>query len=308
MYSCIRLNCHESFDRLGSLAVSNSKLGVLVAILALCALAGGGGPAAAQVPSPTEYGFWESIKTSRNPEEIRAYLEAYPKGFYANQARARLAELDGSTILRPTPGPSENPSPRPQPGPGPSGPSSTASVLTDYTIIREVQERLYNLNYQIKIMNGQLSQETRNAISAWQSNARFLANGDMNADQLARLRSEPAITNWGALAYEARGASSVVWNRPSRQDAERDALEECRKRAGRNANDCDVLTAGDSACGALGFYTGRANGRQHWGAYASIRSTLAQATSHALSECQRQSKRPEACGVRLTFCADGSHK
>jgi hypothetical protein len=295
------------------MAVSNSKVRVLAIALALGLLAGGGGQLAAQVPSPTEHGFWESIKTSRNPDEFRAYLEAYPKGFYANQARAKLAEIDGSTIIRPlTPGPSETtpspPRPGPSPGPGPSGPSSTASVLTDYTIIREVQERLYNLNYQIRVLNGQLSEETRKAVSVWQSNMGFLANGDMTADQLARLRSENGYTNWGALAYEARGASAVVWNRPSRQDAERDALQECRKRAGRNANDCDVLTAGDNACGALGFYTGRAGGKQHWGAYASIRPTLAQATSHALSECQRQAKRPEACGLRLTFCADGSHK
>ena len=38
------------------------------------------------------------------------------------------------------------------------------------------------------------------------------------------------------------------------------------------------------------------------------RPTLGQATELALSTCREQAKRPEACGVRLTFCADGSHR
>jgi hypothetical protein len=39
-----------------------------------------------------------------------------------------------------------------------------------------------------------------------------------------------------------------------------------------------------------------------------VRPTLGQAMDMALSECREQAKRPEACGVRLTFCADGSHR
>ncbi|HSR81579.1 MAG TPA: hypothetical protein VLL28_12450 [Hyphomicrobiaceae bacterium] len=46
----------------------------------------------------------------------------------------------------------------------------------------------------------------------------------------------------------------------------------------------------------------------HWGAYAIVRPTLGQAMDLALSEYQAQAKKPEACGIRLTFCADGSHK
>jgi hypothetical protein len=46
----------------------------------------------------------------------------------------------------------------------------------------------------------------------------------------------------------------------------------------------------------------------HWGAYAIVRPTLGQAMDLALSQCRTQAKKPEACGNRLTFCADGSHK
>ena len=268
---------------------------------------GGSAPLFAQLPSPAEYGFWESIKTSSDPAEFRAYLEAYPKGFYAQDAQKRIAELEGRRFAAPTP-PPPPPPPGPTPPPPSPNPSSTASVMTNYQTIREVQERLYNLNYKIRTINGQFSQETREAIATWQRNTNRNPTGDMTGDELAYLRTAGVITRWGAIAYEAHGASAVVWNRPSRQDAEREALEECRKRAGRNANNCDVLTGADTQCGALGFYTGSAGGRTHWGVFASIRSTLGQATDHALSECRRQAKVPSACGIRITFCADGSHK
>ena len=65
-----------------------------------------------------------------------------------------------------------------------------------------------------------------------------------------------------------------------------------------------MLTAAETACGALGFYMAGGS----WGAYAIVRPTLGQATAMALEECRAQAKRPDACGVRITFCADGSHK
>jgi peptidoglycan hydrolase-like protein with peptidoglycan-binding domain len=172
--------------------------------------------------------------------------------------------------------------------------------------VREVQERLYNLNYEISVLNGQVTDETRKAIRDWQNNTKRPVTGDLTHDELASLRGARVPTTWGALAYAARGASAVVWNRPSRQEAVSAAMSDCRAKGG--GNNCKVLTAAENGCGALGFYTGRVRGTTHWGAYAIVRPTLAQATDQALSECRRQAKQPEACGVRLTFCADGSHK
>jgi hypothetical protein len=46
----------------------------------------------------------------------------------------------------------------------------------------------------------------------------------------------------------------------------------------------------------------------YWGAYPAIKPTLGQAVEQALTWCRQNAKRPEACGIRLTFCADGSHR
>lgn len=279
--------------------------------------------AIAQGPTPAEENFWETIKNSTTAAEFRAYLEAFPKGFYADRARQRISELEGrrpDNIVSPQPrpetprqGPSTDipftpPSTQPPASNPPANQNPGPSVLTSYEVVREVQERLYALNYNIKVVNGQLSKETRDAIKSWQQVVRRPATGDMNAEELAYLRSATPISNWGAIAFEARGAYGMVWNSTSRQDAENDAMTECRKRAAANANNCQVFTLGDSQCGAMSWYQGTANGRTHWGAFVVRRPTFGEAQTDVLEECRRQAKAPRGCQVRVTFCADGSHK
>lgn len=48
--------------------------------------------------------FWASMKDSQNPEELRAYLAAYPQGRFAALARARLNTLSGPSGEKPVTG------------------------------------------------------------------------------------------------------------------------------------------------------------------------------------------------------------
>jgi peptidoglycan hydrolase-like protein with peptidoglycan-binding domain len=269
-------------------------------------------PATAQRGSASEAedtAHWDRVKQAKSPDAIRGYLDRFPNGLYAPLARIRLKNMDSAgssprppggsaTLTPPTPPPSSTPSSEPRP-------SSTASVLTDRAAIREVQDLLYKLNYQIGPQDGRLTSQTRDAIRKWQANVKLPETGDMTVSHLALLRSAPLPTTWGALAYYTKGASATVWNRPSREIAEREALAECRKNAGAS---CKVFAVARNICAALGFYNAVVGGRQHWGVYASVRPTLGQATDHALSECRRQARRPNACGVRTTVCADGGHR
>lgn len=274
-------------------------------------------PATAQRGSASEAddtAHWDRVKQSKSPDAIRGYLDRFPNGLYAPLARIRLKNMDSAgsspkppagsaTLAPPTPPPPPSTTPL-STTPGPR-PSSTASALTDRAAIREVQDLLYKLNYQVGPQSGRLTSQTRDAIRKWQSNVKLPETGDMTVSQLALLRRAPLPTTWGALAYFTKGASATVWNRPSREIAEREALAECRKNAGAT---CQVLGVARNICAALGFYNAVIGGRQHWGVYASVRPTLGQATDHALSECRRQAKRPNACGVRTTVCADGGHR
>lgn len=261
--------------------------------------------ALAQTPSAdsAEIVFWNSVKDTRNPAEIRAYLDKYPAGTFAALARIRLQDLEKRPAAAPAPAVAP---PAPAPSSPPARPVDASAPVTDPAGVREVQSRLYNLNYKISSMNGELNSETLKAIRDWQRNVGERETGTMTADQLARLRQARVPSTWGAIAYAARGAAGTVWGRASREEAERDAMRECRKRGG--GKNCSPLTAAEKACGAIGFYSARVGSTQHFGSYGVIRPTLAQATDSALTECRANARRPEACGIRMTFCADGSHK
>jgi len=44
-------------------------------------------------PDAMERGFWETIKSSNSPADFQAYLDAYPNGPYASEARSSLQRL-----------------------------------------------------------------------------------------------------------------------------------------------------------------------------------------------------------------------
>ena len=142
------------------------------ALLAI-ALAG-----AAQAQNAAEVAFWNRVRDSTNSDELKAYLEAYPNGAFAPTARARLQQL--APIAQ-----------------HPQGPPAPATALADAAVIREVQERLYNLNYEIGVLNGQMTEETRNAIREWQRNVKREPTGALTDEELSQLRSARLPTTWG---------------------------------------------------------------------------------------------------------------
>lgn len=236
---------------------------------------------------PADIAFWNSVKDSRNAAELQAYLDAFPNGTFVELARIRLQQLQR------------------QPQPAPAPPALAGSALTSPAVIREVQKRLYDLNYEITSLNGQLNDETRKAIRTWQTTAKRAVTGDMDEAQLTLLRAARIPVIWGALAYTAQGAFGTAWNKPTRQDAERDALLACRA---RGVQTCRVRAMAEKACGAIVLSAQQVGTKKHSTAFVSVRPTLAQAIDNARAECQRLSKQPEACSAPTTLCADGSHR
>jgi formylglycine-generating enzyme required for sulfatase activity len=82
-----------------------------------------------------ELAFWESIRSSENPAEYRAYLNAYPNGRFAGLARTReqqYAARQPAAVAAPVPAPQVAPSPsvasaREPARPPASAPSSAAA-------------------------------------------------------------------------------------------------------------------------------------------------------------------------------------
>jgi hypothetical protein len=56
----------------------------------------------AQAPvSPDEIAFWETVRDSRNPAELQAYIDQYPNGRFVVLAKARLAALGAKPAPQP---------------------------------------------------------------------------------------------------------------------------------------------------------------------------------------------------------------
>ena len=104
---------------------------------------------------------------------------------------------------------------------------------------------------------------------------------------------------WGAIAFNARGATGSAWNRSSRAQAERDALRICRENA---TTPCRVVSGANRACGAVAI--GRRGTNRT--AFGEIRPGLARARRAALDRCYDQGF--DGCSVRAVMCADGSHR
>ena len=67
-------------------------------------------PVAVADPTVNDRVFWESVKDSRNPEELKAYLAQFPRGLFAPLATTRLRSLQASeaasvAAVRPLPDP-----------------------------------------------------------------------------------------------------------------------------------------------------------------------------------------------------------
>ena len=84
---------------------------VLALILVLASAAGAQTADKAAEELRAEMVFWESIRSSNDPADYRAYLEQYPQGRFATLARNRLAGLTPKPAAAPVPETKSSPAP-----------------------------------------------------------------------------------------------------------------------------------------------------------------------------------------------------
>jgi uncharacterized caspase-like protein len=133
-----------------------------------------------------ELEYWRSVKESNKPEELNAYLTAYPNGQFKALALARLAAIKSgpSTTSRTLTA-----------GVDPATFTEEASQLTEDQIgldkaqRRDVQRRLTALGFDAK-MTGVFSEETRSVLKRWQAARGYPSSGYLNKLQHKALLSE----------------------------------------------------------------------------------------------------------------------
>lgn len=143
-------------------------------------------PAATGSSDGVELEYWRSVKESNKPEELNAYLSAYPNGQFKALALARLAAIKSgpSTATRTL-----------NAGVDPATFTDEATQLTEDQIgldkngRRDVQRRLTGLGFDTK-QTGVFSEETRVVIKRWQAARGYPSSGYLNKHQHKALLSE----------------------------------------------------------------------------------------------------------------------
>ena len=147
-------------------------------------------PTPAPSGSEAEVEFWRSVKESNKPEELNAYLSAYPNGQFKPLALARLAAIQNgpSTTTRNL-----------NAGVDPATFTDDATQLTEDQIgldkgqRRDVQRRLTGLGFDTKV-TGVFNDETRSVLKRWQAARGYPSTGFLNKLQHKALLSEIVAT------------------------------------------------------------------------------------------------------------------
>ena len=153
--------------------------------------------------TPGEISFWESVRNSKDPEELRAYLKAFPNGMFAPIARARLAALEKPAAVPPAPRPAAPPAAAPQP---PAAVASTApSSVTAATRMPQAGDTwIYSVSY--PRLRGQWQTIARPATYSLYVVKVAAARGDTITDQISLDGGTPSdVIHTGNLALAAHG-------------------------------------------------------------------------------------------------------
>jgi len=224
-----------------------------------------------------ELAFWESIKNEKNPELFQAYLNRYPKGVFAdiatiNLKQQRTAALESATVEQP----------------------NDKVELSDAASLREVREKLYELNFDPGSLDGPMSTAVHQAIREFERANQLASTGEVTQGLLRRLRDISGLKPWGAIVYsKATNKWGMAWSEDTRKAAVASAQASCGA-----ASQCSTeISFFGTECGVF------AHSDSSWAIVA--RADIQNAKDDALSGCR---KRGNACHIIASVCADGAQR
>jgi hypothetical protein len=235
-------------------------------------------PAPVPDAASIEVAFWNSIKDEKNPSLFEAYLKRYPNGAFADIARITLDEL--KTAAR-TPA-----APAPQ--------ADDSVQISDPVLLKELRDRLYELNFDPGPPDGPLTDASRKAIQEFQQQINVPPTGIATMGLLRRLRELGGVKPWGSIVYgKDSGKWGMAWNESTRKAAVARARVSC----GDSAT-CPVeVSFFGAACGVFAYSA------SSWAITA--RDDIGKAKAAALADC---GKRGRSCQIAAAVCADGAER
>ena len=119
-------------------------------------------------------------------------------------------------------------------------PASTSKYTIDNKPrIKQVQQYLYDLNYDVGGIDGVNGRATQQAVREVQKKLGMPVDGEITLELLEVLRLQDFPDNWGAISVAVDFGWGTAWNYGSRAEAEDNALRRCREESRKR---CKVLT------------------------------------------------------------------
>ncbi|NKX45260.1 peptidoglycan-binding domain-containing protein [Roseicyclus persicicus] len=143
-------------------------------------------PAGPAAPSAEEAALWAAVQELNSVGAYRAYLEQYPEGAFAAEARAAVAGLEAQPF-----------------DPLVAAEAVETALGLSRAARQQIQRDLTLLDFDTRGIDGIFGRGTRGAIRAWQEVRGFEATGFLTGPQIGVLR-EAAVQRAAELEEEAR--------------------------------------------------------------------------------------------------------
>jgi hypothetical protein len=153
---------------------------------------------------------WAGIAGSKEAADFAFYLRQFPAGKHVAAAKAKLAALTAERARPSVVDPRDG------------------ELVSDAAGIKDAQTRLYELNYEPGPADGEMGQNTRDAIKDFQTDVNLTADGKLTRGLHKRLRKAGSLKPWGAIVYRPQtGDWGMVWGLSTRADAVKAAQKTC---------------------------------------------------------------------------------
>lgn len=237
--------------------------------------------------------LWNSVGQSNDVDLLQAYLAEYPNGKFAGVARVLIKKLSKPMAVAAKPSSdtqtaADREVTQESNEPNTEEPIVETVLVQDKDSIREIQETLYNLNYEPGPVDGVTGAKTRSAVRAFETDKGLDETGQLTTALLQKLRNAPVPEVWGVLGFAPATKTVVHKNRASsRRSVEALLRQTCPH--------CSSVQAfAGKECAALAY----SNSGWGW----AVRDGLEKARQHALRSCRQYGA---GCKIKAALCAGG---
>ena len=222
---------------------------------------------------------WKSAEAIATSAAFEDHLARFPNCAFAGLARARIESLKVKIAALAQP----------------AEPADDTTPITDPGSLRELRERLYELNFDPGPFEGPANALTRQAIRECQSQNHLPPTGTASLGLLRRLREVPSPSPWGAIVY---GKGDRKWGMSWGEATRKAAVDRAQASCGGGRRRCQAeISFFGGKCGVF------AHSASSWAIAA--REDVGKAKEAALADCR---KGGSSCEIVASVCADGTGK